>query len=157
MTALTLTGAEIVNRVIKCDFTVKSIRKNKDGDTKVTLDNKAELMVMVGTKEAKYLMQHSRAHQLKAMSAWQHTNSFKVYNSSNSLPGTETALFLIKEYITKVKLMVERLITMHGETVEDAVKIGNAILDMNQPEWINFHDDEIIKDIIKLQNKIGQI
>ena len=155
MTA-SLTGAEIVNRVIKCDFTVKSIRKDSSGDVKVTLDNKACFWTICDVKTTKVLMVSSRAHQLKAMSAWQHTNSFKVYNSSNSLPGTETALFLIKEYITKVKLMVERLIT-NGETVEDAVKIGNAILDMNQPEWINFHDDDVIKDVIKLQNKIGQI
>ena len=154
---MALAGTEIVNRVINCDYQVKSVRKDATGEIKVTLDNKACFWTLCDVKTTKALMETSRAHQLKAMVAWQHTNSFKNYNSSNSLPGTETSVFLIKEYITKVKLFVERLISIYDETVQDAVKIGNAILALNQPKWVNVHDDEIIKDIIKLQNKIGQI
>ena len=154
----TMTGAEIV-KTLACDYNVKSIRKNKDGDTKVTLDNKAELMVMVGTKEAKYLMQHSRAHQLKAMSAWQHRQTFLGFNKN--LPSTEGALFVVKSYFFKVAILIERMIAREGFSPAEAVELGNQVLALKNQDWMFLmhidSDSSFIREVAALQMRIGEI
>ena len=155
----TMTAAQIA-KTFKCDYQIKSIRKTKDGDVKVTLDNKAELSLMVSTKDAKYLMANSRAHQLKAMSGYTHRQNFLGIRSTADLPSTESAMFLVKSYISKVALLVERMIKFNQFTPKEAVEHGNNILAMKQNQVIMMICDEdksFISEIVKLQTKLGKI
>jgi hypothetical protein len=158
MTATLMTGKQIFNTVLKANYAVKSIRKNKDGDVVVKLDNKGEITTMCDLKTTRQLMKTSKAHQLYAMVSWTNKHNFdnkKVqYNRSTDLPTTESAIFLVKEFVQKTRIFIERLITIHGESIEYAVNLGNSIIAGDLIDIIQ-NDQTCLKEILALQSRIG--
>jgi hypothetical protein len=154
MTTTKMTGKQIFNTVLKANYEVKSIRKNKDGDVVVKLDNKGEITTMCDVKTTRQLMKTSKAHQLKAQVAWTQMNNFKQIRRTSDLPTTESAIFLVKEFIQKTRIFVERLITIHGESIEYAVNLGNSIIAGDSIDIIQ-NDQTYLKEILTLQSRIG--
>jgi hypothetical protein len=154
MTATKMTGKQIFDSVLKANYEVKSIRKNKDGDVVIKLDNKGEITTMCDVKTTRVLMKTSKSHQLKAQVAWTQMNNFKQIRRTSDLPTTESAIFLVKEFIQKTRIFVERLITIHHESIEYAVSIGNDII---SGKFVNLicDDASYLKEILTLQSRIG--
>jgi hypothetical protein len=161
MTAQTLTAAQIVKTCLTAQYTIKSIRKNKDGDTKVSLDNKAEIFINGTTTTARFFMQNSRAHQIKAMSAWNHRNKFLGFKSSNDIPSTDGAVFIVKTYVTKISILMERMVRIQGFSPKAATQLGNQILSIKNPEWMTLmgidSDPTLIREVAALQMRLGKI
>jgi hypothetical protein len=153
MTATLMTGKQIFNTVLKANYEVKSIRKNKDGVV-VKLDNNGEITTMCDLKTTRQLMKTSKSHQLKAQVAWTQMNNFKQIRRTSDLPTTESAIFLVKEFVQKTRIFVERLIHIHGESIEYAVNLGNSIIAGDLIDIIQ-NDQTYLKEILTLQSRIG--
>lgn len=102
--------------------TIKSVRgeltiKTGGLDVMSMLTKKSDLQQAIATSKAhKWLIDYS-ANKGK-----------NKITGSNQIPSTETQSFVLKSFYTSVKMVVENLVEIEGESIELAIHLGNSLI-----------------------------